>query len=305
MNYSNQLKSILKASGWSQEELASRLSVSFVTLNAWVNARSKPRQKATDNIKALYFQVLGADSLDVAVLQERMKKVGELKTTTNKIINDKDILNTLILHLTFNTNTIEGSTMTLDDTERVLFNHEVLSNRTQIEQAEARNHEAALLWLLSELQRKNFEFNEDIIKQLHLRLMNGIIGDAGQYRRHSVRILGSRVTVANSLKIPELMNQLINEVSQPSEDPIARLSTTHAVFEKIHPFSDGNGRVGRLLMLAQALTYELVPPLIPKERKYAYYKYLELAQMKDDMKPLQFFIAESIIGANDLLFSNK
>ena len=305
MNYSNQLKSILKASGWSQEELASRLGVSFVTLNAWVNARSKPRQKATDNIRTLYFEVLGTDSLDVAVLDGLKEESHKLKITIDKIVNNKDILNTLILHLTFNTNTIEGSTMTLDDTKRVLFDHEVLSNRTQIEQAEARNHEAALLWLLSELQSKSFKFNEDIIRQLHLRLMNGIIGDAGQYRRHRVRILGSRVTVANSLKIPELIKDLINEVSQPSEDTIARLSTTHAVFEKIHPFSDGNGRVGRLLMLAQALTYELVPPLIPKERKYAYYKYLELAQMKDDMKPLQLFIAESIIGANDLLFTNK
>jgi Fic family protein len=276
-----------------------------VTLNSWVNSRSVPRKTAADNIRTLYFEILGADSLDIAVLNERKEKVIKLKATVDMIVNDTYILKTLILHLTFNTNTIEGSTMTLDDTERVLFNHEVLANRTQIEQAEARNHEAALLWLLSELQNKNFKFSEDLIRQLHLRLMNGIIGDAGQYRRHSVRIMGSRVAVANYLKIPGLMTELIRDLNKPSEDPIAKLSTSHAIFEKIHPFSDGNGRVGRLLILAQALVYQLVPPLIAKERKYAYYKFLEIAQMEDNIKPLELFIAESIISANELLFGDK
>ena len=305
MNYSGQLKAIIEASGWSQEELAARLNVSFVTLNSWVNTRSTPRKKAADNIRTLYFEVLGADSLDVATLHERKDEVSKLKTTISEIIDDKNVLNTLILHLTFNTNTIEGSTMTLDDTKRVLFSHEVLANRTQIEQAEARNHEAALLWLLSELQNKSFKFSEDMIIQLHLRLMNGIIGDAGQYRQHKVRIMGAGVTVANYLKVPGLMHMLVDDINRPSSDPIAKLSATHAIFEKIHPFSDGNGRVGRLLMLAQALIYELVPPLIPKERKHAYYKYLELAQMRDNVRPLELFIVESIISANNLLFRDK
>jgi len=214
------------------------------------------------------------------------------------------VLNKLILHLTYHTNTIEGSTMTLADTEEVLFNNQVLANRTQIEQVEARNHQAALLWLLDGIQTKGFALTEDIVKGLHLRLMNGILSDAGQYRRHSVRIMGTRVTVANYLKVPDLMADLMKNISNERQDVITGLAQAHAVFEKIHPFSDGNGRVGRLIMLAQALQVGNIPPLVLKEKRRAYYKYLEMAQTKEELGPLEFFIAESIQSSNHLLFDD-
>ena len=83
-------------------------------------------------------------------------KVKYLKTTTREIVYSQEVLNSLFLNLTYHTNTIEGSTMTLDDTKEVLFNNKVLTNRTQVEQAEARNHRAALLWILAELEKKDF-----------------------------------------------------------------------------------------------------------------------------------------------------
>jgi Fic family protein/DNA-binding XRE family transcriptional regulator len=304
VNYSIQLKSILKASGWSQEELARRLGVSFVTLNSWVNSRSEPRKKAIESIRLLYFDVVGAEEIDKNELAIRKREAAARKARVRTIINDQKILEKLTLYLTYHTNTIEGSTMTLSDTEEVLFHHKVLANRTQIEQLEARNHQTALLWLLDQLHsNKRFTLDEYIVKGLHLRLMNGIISDAGQYRQHSVRILGARVTVANYLKIPELMIQLLTSIdNQADVDAIAALSITHAAFEKIHPFSDGNGRIGRLLMLIQALKLGLVPPLVTKERKQAYYKYLEMAQTKDNSLPLQLFIAEAVVEADELLF---
>jgi Fic family protein/DNA-binding XRE family transcriptional regulator len=301
MKYTQQLKSILKASGWSQEELARELGVSFVTLNAWVNERTEPRKKAMATIQLLYFEIVGSDTIDLAGLDKEKKKAVALKMSLNEIVSNKRVLDALTLHLTYHTNTIEGSTMTLADTEAVLFQHKVLTNRTQIEQAEARNHQAALLWLLDSLQGKSFAIDESIIRGLHLRLMNGIIENAGQYRDHSVRIMGTSVTVANYLKIPALINALLKDLQQIKKDPIEKLATTHSEFEKIHPFSDGNGRVGRLIMLAQALQADFTPPLVLKERKSAYYKYLELAQVKGNSLPLQLFIAESVIGTNSLL----
>lgn len=104
----------------------------------------------------------------------------------------------------------------------------------------------------------------ELIRGLHLRLMNDIISDVGEYRRHGVRIMGAQVSVANYLKIPTLINQLLAHINRSSEDSITLLSASHAQFEKIHPFSDGNGRIGRLLMLAQALHAGMIPPLIRK-----------------------------------------
>jgi len=304
MKYQAQLKAILQASKWSQEELARQFGVSFATLNAWVNARSVPRKRAIDAIQALYFEVVGIDAVDPAELVAAKGMVLALKTTVKSITGNSEVLDRLTLYLTYHTNAIEGSTMTLADTEAVLFKHKVLTNRTQVEQAEARNHRAALLWLLEQLEQPNFRIQEEVIKGLHLRLMNGIMESAGQYRQHGVRIMGTHVTVAKYMKVRSLMEQLLTTISQAPEDPIAALAITHATFERIHPFSDGNGRVGRLILLAQALQGGLVPPLVLKERKFAYYKYLELAQTENNTLPLQQFMAESITVTNQLLFES-
>ena len=131
--------------------------------------------------------------------------------------------------------------------------------------------------------------------------MNGIISDAGRYRGHSVRIMGSHVTLANYTKVPELVVKLTDDIKDSQGDEVSIMAQTHARFEQIHPFSDGNGRTGRLVMLAQALKAGLVPPLVVKERKYAYYKYLELAQTKGDYMPLELFVSESMMFTNKLL----
>lgn len=303
MDYRTQLQSILKASGWSQEQLARNLAVSFVTLNSWVNKRSIPRVKAQRAIECLYFEIVGVDTVADSDLSNAKQATAAHVMTAGRLISDTNAREKLALHLTYHTNTIEGSTMTLSDVEGVIFDHKVLSNRTAVEQAEARNHQAALYWLLDELARKDKQFavDEALILNIHLRLMNGIISDAGQYRTHAVRIMGAHVPLANWAKIPDLVAQLTHELNTPTIDIIALLAETHARFEQIHPFSDGNGRTGRLLMLAQALQAGLMPPLVLKERKFAYYKYLELAQTKHEYAALQLFIAESIIFTSKLL----
>lgn len=303
MNYRKQLTSILKASGWSQEQLGRALGVSFPTLNSWVNGRSEPRTKAVARIQALYLQIIGADDVSAEALDRAKTEVAGLRLTAKQLLRDTGKLDRLTLHLTYHTNTIEGSTMTLSDVEEVIFEHKVLTNRTAIEQAEARNHQTTLHWLIEQLaeQGDTFTINEDLILGLHLRLMNGIIGDAGRYRSHAVRIMGASIPLANYMKVPELVAQLENDLQENRGDIVQALAVTHAKFEKIHPFSDGNGRVGRLIMLAQALQAGHVPPLVAKERKQAYYKYLEAAQLRGVTGALELFVAESMMSAHKLL----
>lgn len=301
MNYLEKLNKVLLATSWTQEELARRLKVSFPALNAWLNERSVPRRSAIIRIDELFLSVIGNEEVSEEELENIKMQALSAKLTVQSIINDSDLLERLTIHLTYHTNTIEGSTMTMEDVKNVLYQDKVLSNRTAIEQAEARNHQAALYWLLDELTNKKFTINERLILGLHLRLMNGIVGDAGQYRKHSVRIMGTHVPLANWQKIPSLIVEYIKSLKYEKSDLITLLANSHAVFEKIHPFSDGNGRTGRLLILAQALNNGIAPPIIPKERKQAYYKYLELAQVHEKFSPLELFIAESIINGKKIL----
>jgi Fic family protein len=303
MNYREQLTIILKASDWSQEQLARALEVSFPTLNSWINGRSEPRAKAIARIKTLYLDTVGVTSIDQETLLRTKNETTKLRMTAKDLLSNTEMLDKLTLHLTYHTNTIEGSTMTLADVEEVIFEHKVLTNRTAIEQTEARNHQAALYWLIEQLadQGDALHINKELILGLHLRLMNGIIGDAGRYRSHAVRIMGANVPLANYAKVPELVTQLTYAIQESDQDIIVALAKIHATFEKIHPFSDGNGRTGRLIMLAQALKASYVPPLVAKERKHAYYKYLEVAQLHENYNPLELFVAESMIYTDELL----
>jgi Fic family protein/lambda repressor-like predicted transcriptional regulator len=303
MNYITQLSSILKASGWSQEQLARELGVSFPTLNSWLNSRSVPRRKALQKIGALYLDVVGSETVNDRELATAKSSATGLIINPKALVDTQNALDKLTLYLTYHTNTIEGSTMTLSDVKEVIFEDKVLANRTAVEQAEARNHQAALYWLLDKVvaDGKRLVIDDELILGIHLRLMNGIIGDAGQYRKHGARIMGSRVPLANWQKIPELVAELCGSLKHTPKDIVTELAYTHASFEKIHPFSDGNGRTGRLVMLAQALRAGLVPPLVVKEKRYAYYKYLEIAQTQDNHEPLELFVARSMEFCHDLL----
>lgn len=125
--------------------------------------------------------------------------------------------------------------------------------------------------------------------------------DAGNYRNYGVRVLGSSVARANYMSVPQKIDDLIEYMNAPTDDVLEKLAKTHAIFELIHPFGDGNGRTGRLIMFTQAMQYGIVPPLVLKERKRAYYKYLEIADKTENYDLLAMFVAESVLSTNELL----
>jgi Fic family protein/DNA-binding Xre family transcriptional regulator len=303
MDYRTKLQRIVVASGLSQQSLAEKLGTSFVTLNNWLNGKATPTRKdLLEKIDSLFVEYLGVTDVDVAALRELKHSAKKQRLTARVLIKNKEMLDKITLNLTYHTNTIEGSTMTKSDVAAVLFEHQTLKNRTQIEQREAINHRVALDFLLDELAADSrLQFTPELIKKVHLLLMNGILSNAGEWRNHGVRIQGSRVALANFMRISEKIQHLCNDLNSETKDPIAVLARTHAVFEQIHPFSDGNGRTGRLVMFIKSLQFGIVPPIVPKERKAVYYRYLELAQMDEKYDNLEQFIAESIIATAELL----
>lgn len=299
MTIPDQLQFILTMSGMTQEALAQRLGVTFVTLNSWVNGRSIPRSGAQSRIADLFRQVSGLrgplDSGRLALKKAVLKDRASGKNVVSVILSRPDLLDQFILSLTYNTNSIEGSTLTEAETAAVLFDDAAFANRTLTEHMEARNHRAALLRLFHDQDSGTRAVMPDDILRWHALLMNGIREDAGAYRRHAVRIVGANVPTANYFKVQGLMAELSNEVNRQTDDPVAHAADVHARFEQIHPFSDGNGRVGRLLIQAMLLRANLAPAVILKKKKQDYLACLNKAQTKGSFTDLEEFLCDAVV----------
>ena len=303
-NVSDRLREIQRNAGWSQDQLAAKLGVPPRTLYSWINNKSRPHDTNLQKVESLYFDVVGRGNVSPEQLNEAKRRALQLHMDAQELINNRDLLDFITLYLTYHTNSIEGSTMTVEDVKTVLDDtRAVLANKTITEQMEARNHRAALDFLLDKLNDEgaNFRWTTDLILQTHLRLTNGIISDAGMFRRYGVRVLGASTARANWVSVPDKIAALVKEMNQITDDPIDQMTKVHAQYELIHPFGDGNGRTGRLFMFIMALQNNLMPPLVTKERKRAYYKYLDIADRGDGYELLELFIAESMVQTDELI----
>jgi Fic family protein/DNA-binding XRE family transcriptional regulator len=302
------LRQIQKFSGRTQEELARDLGVSFPTLNSWINDKSEPRKKAFEKIDSLYVEYLGDTSIRADVFEKKIDKLQDLQLQFENpfalIMSRKDLYDEFLLSLTYHTNSIEGSTFNEPEVKAVLFNDVTIPNKTVREHQEAKNHQGALGFVMRWIRDGNHKIDQEVVKQIHQILMNGIMHNAGVYRTHSVRIAGAHVATSNYMSIEKHMIELVKMFNQLKNDPynqVEQIAQTHAKFEQIHPFSDGNGRVGRLLMIILAFKYRMAPLLIRKERKQAYYTYLEEAQTNNNCIPLTSFVFDALFEGYDLL----
>lgn len=305
MDYHKKLQLIQKSSELTQTALAALLGVSFPTFNSWINKKSQPRQGSLFKIDALYLEYVGDLSISDSVLAGKQEQLALLKERRvdplGFIMSNQDVYNSFLLEMTYHTNGIEGSTFNEPEVKAVLFDDVTIPNKTVLEHQEAKNHQAALGFVMRWIREEHKPITESVILRIHEILMNGILHNAGQYRTHKVRIAGTPVATANPLKIQEKMQEFVLACQTPSTDGVMHIAYTHAAFEQIHPFSDGNGRVGRLVMLIQAFQNNLAPALITKEKKLAYYNYLQEAQINNNHLPLTSFVYDAIFRGYDLL----
>jgi Fic family protein len=299
MTIVDKLKIIKGLSGLTQEKMAKEFGVSFVSFNRWINNISTPRKTAEKNISNLYFKYTGQKSVPDEPLEAK-KEIIRSKSKAHKnilamIMNNPDIYDQFLLSLTYNTNRIEGSTLTEDETGAILFNNITIPNRNIIEHLEVKNHQSALHFMLNYFSQSSHKIDEILILKIHSKLMNGIRKDAGLYRDHAVRIVGSYVPTANYLKVPQLMKELIKDINKKNSDIIAEVTKIHSRFEQIHPFSDGNGRIGRLIMTAMLLSNNFPPAIVRQEKKRFYNSCLRKGQLQEDFLPLEDFICDAII----------
>lgn len=194
----------------------------------------------------------------------------------------KSLRNSINIEWTYNSNGIEGNTLTLRETQIVLEGITV-GGKTLREHLEAINHEKAIEYIEDLVKEKN-PVTEWNIKNIHQLVLKEIDDkNAGKYRSENVAIMGATHTPPDHLIVPELMEKLIlNYQKWNKYHPIIKAALIHGELVKIHPFIDGNGRTFRLVMNLSLMNSGYLPVIIKKENRLEYYNALDKAHTTSD-----------------------
>lgn len=200
---------------------------------------------------------------------------------------------------TYNSNHMEGSRLSHEQTQYIFETHSVSGNVLVNDVFEASNHFRCMDFILDNL---NKPLTEKYIKKLHHTLKNGLMTDnnseavIGDYKKYA-NIVGETET-AKPEDVHKFMTLLLEKYNNLKNIDLYDIAQFHSEFEKIHPFYDGNGRVGRLIILKMCLENNIVPFYINEQNKIFYYMGLKEWQlsgrpdrlldvflsMQDDMK---------------------
>jgi Fic family protein len=134
--------------------------------------------------------------------------------------------------------------------------------------------------------------SSELIKKWHFGLMAGIRDDAGRYSTKMRIIPDTKITLTRPEDIPEEVEYWVGKYAKART--LYDIAHAHEHFELIHPFGDGNGRVGRLIMAHQFLALGLLPPMIDAHNKALYYATLEKAQVDGNIIPLVYFLTQAV-----------
>ena len=224
-----------------------------------VDGRKLRHKEVSEQYLALFSRI---DSLKEQLDKRRPLTSGELQRLQDEFL----------VEYTYNSNAIEGNTLTLQETALVLEGLTIDQNPLK-DHLETVGHKDAFLYV-QQLARDKVPFSETIIKQIHTLVLMDRPEDRGIYRRIPVRIMGAYHTPPDPIMVPELMETFVKEFEVSKLHPIEHAALFHLKFEGIHPFVDGNGRTGRLI-LNLLLMQNGYPPINVKfaDRKRYYHAF--------------------------------
>ena len=180
------------------------------------------------------------------------------------------------IELTYNSNHIEGSSLTHEQTRYIFETNTIDVENGSInvdDVIETANHFRIVSLIIDKAKST---LTQEFIKKLHLLLKNGTSDSrkdwfaVGDYKKLPNEVGGMNTTLPED--VPKKMKELLDEYNAKEEKSLDDVLDFHAKFEKIHPFQDGNGRVGRLIMFKECLKYNIVPFIIEDDLKMFYYR---------------------------------
>lgn len=213
-----------------------------------------------------------------------------LSKTLSASLHDK-----LIVEWTYNSNAIEGNTLTMSET-KVVLEGITIGGKSVVEHLETINHRDAILFLEQLIIGKE-DLSEWNIKNIHSLILKDIDNqNAGKYRNENVIISGASHIPPSHIILHELMQKLVVEYNKEwnAFHPVIKACLLHGEFVKIHPFIDGNGRTARLLLNFELMKYGYTPIIIKKTRRAEYYDALDYAHTTLDYSKFIDLIAEFV-----------
>ena len=234
-----------------------------------------------------------------SILQQIDRKKIELDGRRPLTAGEVERLNEeFIVEYTYNSNAIEGNTLTLRETDLVLRGL-TIDKKPLKDHMEAVGHKEAFEFV-NELVKNNVPISESVIKQIHYLVLADKKEDRGVYRRVPVRIMGAQHEPVQPYLIVPKMEELLRTFLESTEHIVTKLARFHIEFEGIHPFIDGNGRTGRLLVNLELMKAGYPPLDIKFTDRITYYNAFDEYYVKHNLSAMENLFAGYINARLDM-----
>ena len=235
------------------------------------------------DIKSEYVELFSRiDALKAELNKRRPLTQGELQRLRDEFLVD----------YTYNSNAIEGNTLTLKETAMVLEGI-TIDRKPLKDHLEAVGHRDAFLYI-EQLIKDKTPFSERVIKEIHSLVLMDRPEDKGVYRRIPVRIMGAYHEPTQPYLVAPQMEQLVAEFANTKLHPIEAAALFHLKFEGIHPFIDGNGRTGRLILNFTLMQHGYPPINVKFADRKRYYEAFDGYYRDGDAEAMVKMVAEYV-----------
>ena len=225
-------------------------------------------------------------------IQRKRERLSEMRPLTQGEV--ERLAEEFMIDFTYNSNAIEGNTLTLKETALALEGM-TIDQKPLKDHLEAVGHRDAFLYV-QDVAKQELPLSETVIKNIHALVLMNRPDDKGVYRRIPVRIMGAYTEPVQPYMIEPRMTELLsaNEERKNTMTDIERIALFHLEFEGIHPFIDGNGRTGRLILNLDLIRNGYPPINVKFTDRKRYYDAFDAFYKDNDATPMTELIAEYI-----------
>ncbi len=268
------VENMRKAGGWKKERIYIGKNLNTRELERLVKSKKSELSRKADESKK------SSDPLLTLIFAEQREKIRRIKDSYRKNRRKTDSslyenrYENFVTEFTYDTNAIEGSTMTLQETGMILFDRIVPEGKSLREISEVQNHKDAFDYMLG----YKGDINRNFVLKLHKLLMHNILWKhAGKFRDVQVYVRGAEVMPPKPEDVAKEFKRLMfwYRANKRKYHPVVVAAYFHHAFESVHPFRDGNGRIGRLLLNFILRKNGLPMVNIKHKTRSEYYKALE------------------------------